>query len=335
MRLRSIPGTIAGMNTDDLRDLPESSSPADETPVDANEATVETSAERPAEPANDSSMEPALDEPVRAAETVNAPAEQLPLELAEQPKEVLEPLAAVEEEDEPAESYDLPQALFDAGFDVEGALGALAFDQGTAADEEPESASPRLPPFTPPNYRPALAMPRLLTVRRGQLTSLVPALILIGLGAWWTVANVTGTPVDPLLVGAVLTGGLVLTFAVAWLVNGRWARGLLLVVVLALFAAGGGALVLNAGLANALAAYPLLFSALGVAILLAGLFGRPRERAWLGPAVVFIAAGIIGYLVVAGAVPAGILSAATAYWFVPAILLLVLVALPLFVRRRS
>jgi hypothetical protein len=211
----------------------------------------------------------------------------------------------------------------------------LAFDQDDASDDDVEPEAPRLPPFTPPDYRPALPVPAPLKVRRGQLASIVPGLVLIGVGAWLTVANVTGAPADPLTVGAVLAAGLVLSFAVAWLTNGRWSRGLLLVVLLALFAAGGGALILNAGLLNALAAYPLLLSALGVAILLAGLFGRPRERAWLGPALVFILAGIVGTLVVNGAVPAGLVSAAGAYWFVPAVILLILVALPLFFRRRA
>ena len=331
LRVAARPGTIRGMNTDELRDPQDLTPPPDETPAEPDSPVAEKAAGPPetsAGPADSAQPDPAPDVREVGGEVATAPVELVASDRAEPP--VHEPDIAA------ADSYDLPQALFDAGFDVEGALGALAFDQGGAADEdEPEPSVPRLPPFNPPNYRPALAMPRPLTVRRGQLTALIPALILIGLGAWWTVANVTGAPVDPLLVGAVLAGGLVFTFAVTWLVNGRWPRGLLLIVVLALFAAGGGALILNAGPGNALAAYPLLLSALGIAILLAGLLGRPRERSWLGAAIVFIAAGIVGYLVVNGAVPAGILSAATAYWFVPAVLLLILVALPLFVRRRS
>lgn len=318
------------MNTDELRDpLPTPEAPEPEVgtpPVDAVELPPDESTESVALPA----VEPAPSEELPAEAPVAAAVEV----------EAAVPLviAAVEPETgaaEPEESYDLPQALFDAGFDVEAALGALSFEQDAAADDDAIPAGPRLPPFTPPNYRPRLPVPPPLRVRRGQLGSVLPALALIGVGAWLTVAQAAGTPVDPLLAGAALAGGLVLTFLAVWLTNGRWSRGLLLVVLLALLGAGGGALIISAGLGNALAAYPLLLSALGVAILLAAFLARPPDRSLLGPALVFITAGIVGYLVLNGAIPAGMLSGAAAYWFVPAIILLILVALPLFFRRRT
>ena len=278
-------------------------------------------------PATEAAEAPIEQEPEAIAQAVAAaiPGEQVDAALA-----AIEPEPAPEEE-----TYDLPQALFDAGFDVEAALGALSFEHEDETGQDGPPPALRLPPFTPSNYQPRLPVPPLLRVRRGQPGSLIPALTLIGVGAWLTVAQVTNTAIDPSLVSAVLAGGLLLTFVAVWLGSGRWPRGLLLAVLVALIGAGGGALILGAGLGNALSAYPLLLSALGVAILLTAFLARPLDRPLLGPALVFITAGIVGYLVLNGAIPAGLLSGAAAYWFVPAIILLILIALPLFVRRRA
>ena len=333
------------MNTDELPE-PLSSESADPEPDSVTEpAPQPVAAELDSSPVSDEvvPVEEALEEPVAdvadaEAEPVLEAVEPAPVSVAVLAETAVDSVTEAvpeeaEEPDEPVETYDLPQALFDAGIDVEAALGALSFEPDEAADEVP--SGPRLPPFTPPNYRPALPAPRPLALRRGSPGSLVPALFLIGIGAWLTVANVTHTPVNPLLFGAVVSGGIVLSLVAAWFGNGRWSRGLVLVVLLALFAAGGGVLIADAGMGSALTAYPLILSALGVAILLAALLARPRDRGLLGPAIVFIAAGIVGYLVLNGAVPAGLVNAASLYWFVPAVLLLILVALPLFVRRRS
>lgn len=297
------------------------------------------SAEAPAPEPAPETVEMAL---APATEAAEAPIEQEPEAIAQAvaaaiPGEQVDAaLAAIEPEPAPEEeTYDLPQALFDAGFDVEAALGALSFEHEDEAGHDGPPPALRLPPFTPSNYQPRLPVPPLLRVRRGQPGSLIPALTLIGVGAWLTVAQVTNTAIDPSLVGAVLAGGLLLTFVAVWLGSGRWPRGLLLAVLVALIGAGGGALILGAGLGNALSAYPLLLSALGVAILLTAFLARPLDRPLLGPALVFITAGIVGYLVLNGAIPAGLLSGAAAYWFVPAIILLILIALPLFVRRRA
>lgn len=297
------------------------------------------SAEAPAPEPAPETVEMAL---APATEAAEAPIEQEPEAIAQAvaaaiPGEQVDAaLAAIEPEPAPEEeTYDLPQALFDAGFDVEAALGALSFEHEDETGQDGPPPALRLPPFTPSNYQPRLPVPPLLRVRRGQPGSLIPALTLIGVGAWLTVAQVTNTAIDPSLVGAVLAGGLLLTFVAVWLGSGRWPRGLLLAVLVALIGAGGGALILGAGLGNALSAYPLLLSALGVAILLTAFLARPLDRPLLGPALVFITAGIVGYLVLNGAIPAGLLSGAAAYWFVPAIILLILIALPLFVRRRA
>ena len=320
------------MNSDEPRDptMPEAAEP---------EAAMPESAEAPAPEPAPETVEMAL---APATEAAEAPIEQEPEAIAQAvaaaiPAEQVDAaLAAIEPEPAPEEeTYDLPQALFDAGFDVEAALGALSFEHEDEAGHDGPPPALRLPPFTPSNYQPRLPVPPLLRVRRGQPGSLIPALTLIGVGAWLTVAQVTNTAIDPSLVSAVLAGGLLLTFVAVWLGSGRWPRGLLLAVLVALIGAGGGALILGAGLGNALSAYPLLLSALGVAILLTAFLARPLDRPLLGPALVFITAGIVGYLVLNGAIPAGLLSGAAAYWFVPAIILLILIALPLFVRRRA
>lgn len=231
-------------------------------------------------------------------------------------------------------SYDLPQALFDAGIDVDAALGALSFELSSGSYDEDRGAS-RLPSFTPSNYRPALHMPSSIRLHRGHIGSVVPALVLIGVGAWLTLANASGVPADPALAGLILVGGLMASFIAEWLFSGRWARGLLLVALVALFGAGGAALVLQSGADNARAAWPLLLAALGVAVILSGLLARPVERAALGPGMVFITAGITGFLALNGVIPASVLPVAAAYWFVPAVIVLLLLLLPVIFRKSS
>jgi hypothetical protein len=280
---------------------------------------------------------------VEVASTADEPDDAPPVEMAETGQSpdaafaVAEPepfaeAGAAEEPIEALPAYDLPQALFDAGIDVDAALGALSFELASGSYDEQQTAT-RLPVFTPPDYKPRLKMPAPIRLHRAHPGSVIPALVLIGVGAWLTLANASGTPADPALVGLILTGGLMLSFFVEWLFNGRWARGLLLVALMAAFGAGGAALIAQSGVENTLRAYPLLLSALGVAIVLCGLLARPVERVLLGPGMAFITAGIVGFLVLDGVIAASVLSTAAAFWFVPAFIVLLLLLLPVVFRR--
>lgn len=309
--------------------------PGDAPEVDVEDAPPEDSAEveqigavigEPAPEANEAEAFTAAEleaEPGAGATVI------VDLEDAEAESEVAEDVPEI------PVSYDLPQALFDAGIDVDAALGALSFELASGGYDDAHAAPPRLPPFTPSTYRPKLRMPASLRLHRGQIGSVLPALLLIGLGAWLTLTNASDAPVDPVLVGLVLVGGLMVSFVAEWLFSGRWARGLLLVALLVLFGAGGAALVLQSGADIALVAYPLLLSALGLAVILSGLLARPVERIMLGPGMVFITAGIVGFLVLDGVIPATVLSAAAAYWFVPAAIVALLLLLPLIFRKPS
>lgn len=347
------------MNTDETRDPndllqpPEPPELADAAPqpeadladpiaemAEAPDETVSAvSGEADAAPAVEDPTDAMVDEVTSDAPPIEPPAdESVPDVALSEDAAQFEPEHAVaaetaEGDAESFSEYGLSQAMLDAGIDVDTALSALSFELASTPAEEAPAGAPRLPPYAPPTYRPRLSMPKPISLRRGHIGSVIPAFVLIGLGIWLTFANATGAAVDPLVVGLVLAGGLVVSFAAVWLVSGRWARGLLLITLLALFGGGGAALIVNAGIANALVAYPLLLSALGLAIVLAGLLARPVERVMLGPGIVFLAAGIVGFLVLNGAVPAGILSAAAAYWFVPAAIVVLLLLLPLIFRR--
>ncbi len=316
---------------------PEAVEPPDEVDATAAEPDPsEAEAEADTGATDEPKPEAQADEVIEGVSISESEAHAEPeAEAASEESDQYEDSEIAEEEPEVAVSYDLPQALFDAGIDVDAALGALSFELASSSYDEDHAAASRLPPFSPPDYHPKLRMPSAIRLRRGQIGSVVPALILIGLGAWMTLSNAAGAPLDPMLVGMILVGGLMVSFAAEWLFSGRWARGLLLVALLALFAAGGSALVLQSGADNALVAYPLLLSALGIAIILSGLLARPVERVMLGPGMVFITAGIVGFLVLDGVIPATVLSTAAAYWFVPATIVLLLVLLPLIFRKPS
>jgi hypothetical protein len=197
----------------------------------------------------------------------------------------------------------------------------------TAAREESE----RIRRVTP-----VLHSPPPLTLRRGQLASVVPALALMGIGGWLIIGLTTpgALPINPPLVAGVAAAALVLVLLAQWLSFGRWQRGTLFLAL----AAGGCAVVLYGmtqpgGLLPG-RAWPLFIVALGGAFLLAGLFSRPFERRVLLPGILLLAGGGVGLAASAGLLPDSFLRTAAQAWPVVVALLVLLWVLPL-VRRRG
>lgn len=169
--------------------------------------------------------------------------------------------------------------------------------------------------------------PPMAPLQRGTASSVVPALLLMGIGGWLTFTLSTGGSVAPGVLAGVVLAGLALALLVRWSAQGRWARGLLFTALTLLF---GGALLAALALFTGAAGYPLLLSAPGLALVGTALFGRPRERRLLLPGVLLILGSAVGLVVTGGVLPAALVAAFGAWWFVPAA---VLVAL-LFLRRR-
>jgi hypothetical protein len=169
------------------------------------------------------------------------------------------------------------------------------------------------------------------TLTRGSMSSVVPALVLIGIGAWLTFALSTGTPPEPLLVAAVGLGGIALTLLARWLSAGRWARGTLFMVSAMLLSA----IVLGIiGITGLVQLYPLLFTAVGVAFWVSAQFARPRDLRLMFPGSVLVIGGLAGLVISSNVFGADFTNIAATIWFIPVIVLVILWLLPLLRRGR-
>lgn len=215
----------------------------------------------------------------------------------------------------------------DPALDIEAALAAINVSTGTRA--------PEAPAFVPVHYTPTLPMPPVQRLKRGSLPSIVPAIILIALGIWLTVQTTTDSPIDSRIVLAAGIGGLVVTLLAAWIAWGRWSRGLLLPALLM----GGIGGVVAAGLIpgglDLTRGYPLLATAVGAAVLLSALLGRPFDRRMLVAGLILTLAGGLGLLITNGVIVGDLIASAAPLWPVPVVLLVAIWLAPLVFRRRS
>ncbi len=285
---------------------------------------------------NNSTLEPENDELLAqddnsvaeaAAESIDADDWSAPSETDDQ---AVDPVVSAET---------LPPALDDDWMigDVDAALAAVASFSELTPEGEAEAQADAA--RTAPAFVPEMQLPPLTTLKRGQLGSVVPALLLIGIGAWLTLLTTTGTQPDPLLVALVIGGGLVLSLLAQWLGTRRWSRGALFFALAALLLAGAvagiNAFSQQPGGINLVQGYPLLIAALGVAFVLDGILARPASSRVIVPGVLLIGAGGVGLTVTINLLPANLLDFAAPLLPVVLVIVVVLVLLPLIFRRRN
>jgi hypothetical protein len=131
--------------------------------------------------------------------------------------------------------------------DVDLALAALSNLNDLAREEEPAPASDDLfdTPVTDdaPDSQTVISVfpqPPLSQLERGQAASVVPSLVLIGVGAFLTFLLTTKTPLpSDDFVGGLALVGMGISAMSYWLSSGRWSKGSLVVgIVLALAGVG-------------------------------------------------------------------------------------------------
>jgi hypothetical protein len=258
--------------------------------------------------------------------------------------------AATDELNEDAALSDLAAAvnfddLVDTSFDVEAALNALMVADMTVApledettqfgDDETSVMRPTVTSYAPVNYTPNLSMPAPTMLKRGSPGSVIPALFLIGSGAWWTITSAAGIPPDPLLVVAAIVGGLVVILLAQWLGSGRWGRGYLFFALVIAFSAVILLIATQTNTINLVRGYPLFVIGIGAAALLSAVLARPVDRRLFAPSILLMVAGLLGLVVTSGAFPASALTTAAAFAPILAVILIILWVLPLIVRRRN
>ena len=271
----------------------------------------------------------------------------------------VEPLA----EPEPVDSRDFSSV---DDFDVSAALAAVASLDQLTSDETDEDFGPdeeydfaeqgeyvpvdeydyteSLPvPAADADYISAgysqgatIAYPEIFSLRRGQIASVVPALLLIGLGAWLTfittTADETAPQIDPMLVMIALVGVLSIGLLSHWWTTHRWARGSFF-LSMTLLAVGAVAFYLvqpgDISLANG---WPLLIGGVGVALVLTGLLTQPRSGAMAAFGVMVALLSGAATAVTAALLPADVLSLAADAWPVAAVIAVLLLLVPV-IRR--
>jgi len=241
----------------------------------------------------------------------------------------------------------------DAEYTEAGTIAAVGtYDDADYAEAEPDTAedseTPLEPiaaadPYDPPqpatDYRAQtdFSRPPLLVIERGQLASVLPALILIGAGAGLTFALTTGVGLPSpllLLAGVIAAAGVI--FISLWLSTERGARGsffigsglLLCGVVLIYLFQPGTAL-------NFASGWSLLFVALGAALALTGFITRPRHTRLGMIGVIIALGGIAATGALNGQIDPAIADGAVTVAPFVLVFLGIIMLLPLLARRRN
>lgn len=245
---------------------------------------------------------------------------------------------------EQASAYDDAEVPAYDFLDIDAALASVAALGDSAAEREEwereQLATERDAGVEPEEaaHKPlrSIQAPSPVSLRRGQLASVVPALLLMGIGAWLTFAMTApdAVPVNPFLVAAALLGALVVTLLAYWLSSGRWARGAFFFAILALLVAGfayyGTTLAVEASVIG-----PLVLAATGLAFALTGLLARPMDRRLLLPGILFLVAAAVSLAAIIGYLPATLLTGIAPYWPALVAVLAIVWLLPLLAKRRS
>jgi hypothetical protein len=183
-----------------------------------------------------------------------------------------------------------------------------------------------------------LPRPALIRIQRGQLASIVPALLLIIIGSWLTFAlTLSDTPPDAGIIVPVVMGGISLLMLTYWLTSGRWAQGTLFIGLAILFS-GGAIAYLTQTDAFGPEGWPLVIVALGAAILFSTLLSRSGSGSQALAGLIVIVAGLATLSVTTGMIEADLLD--TAASVAPAVLIgaaavILLPALVMLIRRRG
>jgi len=276
----------------------------------------------------------------------DTPADLSPDELRYAP-----PVDEAPEDESPADetefaSEDNPDSPVAEELDIAAALAAVsslsdmlaeqeAAEQARIAQEEAEAQAQAERQARLEHPERFFPVPPMTTLKRGQSASVIPAIVLIVVGAGLTFALTAGNiTLTPDLIAAVIGGGLGITLIARWLASGRWARGslffglaFLLVGGIIFYLAQPASLGIERG-------WPLVLAGLGLPFVLTAFLAYPSDRRLLFPGIALIAAGVIALTVTTGMLGDSLLTAASTFWPVALIALAIIWLLPIIFRQR-
>ncbi|MAS36802.1 MAG: hypothetical protein CL610_22545 [Anaerolineaceae bacterium] len=175
-------------------------------------------------------------------------------------------------------------------------------------------------------------MPSMSMMQRGRIDSVVPALVLVGSGAWLTFALTTGAGMPPpILLALVVCGGVGLTLLARWLASGRWALGALFFALN--FVLAGGILALLLAQGTLPRDWPLLIIGPGVAFFITGIVAG--ESRVLLPGLLLAASSLVALLMTNDLLPRSTTSVLAGLWPAAILIILILLILPRFARRQG
>lgn len=257
-----------------------------------------------------------------------------------------EPVEKIEPETPPeVETFSGDEFSIGDSLDIDAALAAVAtlddllaeqeaVEQSRIAQEQADAEAKAERQARLKNPERFFPMPPLLTLQRGRIDSVIPALALILIGIWLTITTTTsgGTPSPALVSGAVLLG-LTLTLLASWSSSGRWARGSLFFALVVVLVGGLSALLLVGQIFST--NWPLLIVALGLVFISSSFLAQPADRRFIMPGLLIGFAGIVGLAVTNGIMPSNILTIAASFWPIIAVVAAAILLLPFIFKRRN
>lgn len=176
--------------------------------------------------------------------------------------------------------------------------------------------------------------PPVSVLHRGQLASVIPALLLIGIGSYLTFLITTSdVALDPSIIVATLVGGLGMILLAQWISSSRWSMGNFFIGAVLLLVGSTIAYLLLPNQLSLGDGYPLIITAIGTAFIITDLFMPSGRRIWLIGLILAIA-GLAGLLTTTTISQLSIVNSLNGLLPVALIILVVLLLTP-FVRRRQ
>lgn len=235
-------------------------------------------------------------------------------------------------------SDDVDDPLAD-DLDIESALASVA-NLSTIITETTETAQVRQTPKPAPKINPPafyesdFPHPPLLTLARGQMPSVIPALTLMAIGAGLTFLLISGAEsVNMDMVGALAVGGICLLLLLVWLASGRWARGALFLALVTATTAGIIAMLPQTPLGAS--GLPLLLCGWGASVIISGWLSPKRTAQSFFVGVLLIVIGVMSFLFTGGFLPTEILNIIQEYGLIMVVVAGVALFIPAIFKRRG
>lgn len=180
----------------------------------------------------------------------------------------------------------------------------------------------------------AFPHPPLSVVHRGQLASIVPAVLLIGAGALLTVILTTSddATINLPVVSAMVISGFGVALVAYWLSSARWSTGgFFMGMILALLGGTSVYLALPNNL-DIISGWPLFLTAIGTAFVLTDLVSPSNRRLWLVGLMLAIG-GFAGMVITGQLLDDTVIQTLSRLWPIVLGVVVVLLIVPIFRRN--